>query len=99
MVQLPPAATLEPQLFDSEKSELLEPVMAMLVTASGVVAPMFIKLTDSVVLVVLTSCAVKVSVLGETLIWSPVPVSSTVCTLVPLLCNIQCSSPKTCCSR
>ena len=60
MVQLVPAATLVPQLFDSEKSVLSTPVTAIEATARAA-PPLFVNFTGCAVLVVPTGVLANVS--------------------------------------
>jgi hypothetical protein len=60
MVQLVPAATLVPQLFDSEKSVLSTPVTAIEATARAA-PPLFVNVTGCAVLVVPTGVLANVS--------------------------------------
>ena len=61
IVQLPPAATLEPQLFVCSKS----PVMEMLTVSAA--SPPLVKVTDCALLVELTSSLPKLRLLAERL--------------------------------
>lgn len=73
MVQLAPAATLAPQVFVWAKSPLLAPVMATPVTVS-VAFPELLSVMVCAVLVLLSSWAAKVRLVGERDAAGPVPV-------------------------
>jgi hypothetical protein len=65
-VQLPPAATLEPQLLVCENSPLLVPVIEKLVMDNAA-DPLFVKVTPTAGVAAPTACPAKVTVEAERL--------------------------------